>query len=117
MTEELKNTRDRKLRRKLLWIARMAMPLSPSGDISGELLVSQVSELMRGAGGFEDDSHAVRLLCELSTCGLLIERDGRRRKSESRTLENRYYRLSPDGLMLMADGSPPHPLVDDDRIE
>jgi len=117
MTEDLKKDRDRKLRRKLLWIARLAMPLSTNSEVSGELLMSQVNELMSGAGGFEDDEHCVRLLCELMTCGLLIERDDRRRKGERQTLENRYYKISPEGLMLMSEAARPHPLVDDDRME
>lgn len=114
--EQIKNERDRRIRRQILITLRIVAGLPAIREMSGRGLMEQNEQ---GAADLrvEDESHLLRLLGELVAWGLIEERDDRKRKSAGGLgLSNLMYRIGGDGLALLSENRAPHAGVWDDRI-
>jgi hypothetical protein len=112
--DQLKRDRDRRLRRRLLFVAKLAMGHGFTQEISGRALVSNATA--GAAEQFEDDAHAITLLRELCSYGFLSERDTRTHRGQRQGLEMLSYRITGAGLALLNESHPAHPDIDDERI-
>ncbi len=116
MLEEAKKTRDMKLRRRLLDVAKIANGLAPNQRLSATMLVSEVHGLSPLGMGIEDETHARTLLGELVSLGLLQQFDSRRKRTDARDLDHLEYGITAAGIELLMGARPAHPMVDDERL-
>jgi hypothetical protein len=117
--DRAKEDRDRRLRASLLRTAYNART-SPTGGISGRTLIVVVSADTAAEMGFEDDAHAVALLRDLRSKGLLdLVADKQRRLHQGEKLSPDHLALciTDKGSMLVREQIPADPDVWDQRQE
>jgi hypothetical protein len=112
------NARDRRLRKKLLFVLYMSRGHSQTGFLSGRFLADQAGSLVGRGQGFESDGHAMGLVRDLVNASLVTEKPlGFLRRGERFGLDHVQFAITDAGTVLCIedDSRPPHPLVDDER--
>jgi hypothetical protein len=115
MNDEARKLRDMRLRRRALQVLKTIVGQSPTGELSGRALREEIDAGQPRDQRTENDRHALTLFGELASWGLTIGRDARTRRDQDWGLDHAAYRITGDGLELLAEARPPHPGVDDLR--
>lgn len=109
--------RDRRLRKRILSVLRLAIAQSQTGELDGRTLVDTIDGVMGRGQRFESDEHAITLLREMAAKGLIEERDTRRYpKEQAFGLDRLAYKVTAAGHALWNESLPPDPDVDDPRL-
>lgn len=115
MLGEANKMRDRKLRRRLLDVAKIGCAFAPNQRISGSMLTAEVHGMSPTDMGFEDEAHKRTLLRELVSLGYLQEFDSRRKRSDGRDLDHLEYGITELGTKLLLGAVQASVLVEDER--
>jgi len=101
---------NKRLRRHVLQLADAA---KASGGLRGRMLMDILADEPAGP---EDDQALMGLCRDLVNAGFLEEKDLRKRVGDRHGLDYLFYSITAMGTSLLAEGIPPHPLVEDERI-
>jgi non-canonical (house-cleaning) NTP pyrophosphatase len=113
---QAKAKRDKRLRRQLLMVIYLAAGHHASGYVHARFVVDQAASVAGRGQGFEDDAHALQLLRELKTFGMVEEREIKgRRVGQKFGLDWVEYCLTDKGAQTHLQAIDPHPLIEDDR--
>jgi len=114
--EPAKIERDKRLRRALLDLLYLIRGASPSGFSSGSFLVDSINKGLSRDQRVENDRHGISLLRVLEGMNMIDLRKSGLRRDDAVELKNLHCKITADGVALKTELSPPHPLIDDDRV-
>lgn len=107
--------RDRRLRRRLLQVMDAAKVRPEYGWVSGRFVFDIVDGAIPGGQCFESDDHFAALMRDLISSAYVEERDDRLYEWQRQTIDATSYRITARGTLLLAEGAPVDPLVEDAR--
>jgi hypothetical protein len=115
--DNAKRERDRRLRREILRYLNAGRAVKRG--LHGSIVVLEVESSMVRGLQFEDDTHFLQLLTDLSNKGLItIEEErgpGMRRRNDQVRPEHLLCKITDKGSMLMREEIEPDPDVHDER--
>jgi hypothetical protein len=114
--DTINRSRDRKLRRAMLRLLRIARGQSPTGELSGRTLVDLVNRDLVQSDQFEDEQHALTLMSDMEGRGYVVRRDVRTRKLERFTVSAVALAITPKGMDLLDENIAADPAVEDERV-
>lgn len=110
--------RDRRLRRRLLQVLHLARNDSPTGYLSGGVMVELINNGQPREWQIKDERHAITLLRDLVDKALATEQIvGLRSNEEEISIRNLRCRITAAGKSLLLETLPPDPDIEDGRGE